>query len=316
MGNVGPGAYPEPVTAHTRTWRPDWPCPVAQVWSSWRRGAGDPSYRVDPSGTHWRGLLTPAGAATLAVASADAEVTARAWGAGASWALDHLPTMLGASDDPTGFVPQHPALAAAARRRPHWRVGRGGVVWQALLPAIIEQKVTGQEAFAGYRRLVRRFGERAPGAPEALELWVPPGPDAVRAVPSWEWLRLGVSPERSATVVRAAGVAAGLERTLAAASADADRRLRSVAGIGVWTSAEVRSRAHGDPDAVSFGDYHVARNIGWALLGEEIDDDALAEVLEPYRGHRYRVQRLLELDGTGHPRHGPRMAPRRHLPVR
>lgn len=85
-------------------------------------------------------------------------------------------------------------------------------------------------------------------------------------------------------------------------------------GVGVWTSAEVRSRAQGDPDAVAFGDYHVARNIGWALIGVELDDDGLAELLEPYRGHRYRVQRLLELSGRGHPRFGPRMAPRTHLP--
>ena len=39
-----------------------------------------------------------------------------------------------------------------------------GQVVQALVASIIEQKVTGKEAFAGYRRLVRRFGEPAPGA--------------------------------------------------------------------------------------------------------------------------------------------------------
>ena len=85
-------------------------------------------------------------------------------------------------------------------------------------------------------------------------------------------------------------------------------------GIGRWTSAEVRQRAHGDADAVSLGDYHVARSIGWALVGEQTDDDAAAELLEPYAGHRYRVQRLLELAGVRHPQHGPRMAPRAHLP--
>ena len=67
-------------------------------------------------------------------------------------------------------------------------------------------------------------------------------------------------------------------------------------------------------DAVSLGDYHVARSIGWALVGEQTDDDAAAELLQPYAGHRYRVQRLLELAGVRHPQHGPRMAPRAHLP--
>lgn len=305
------------VSSSTRVWRPDWPCPVGQVWSTWRRGAGDPTYRVDGSGRHWRGLLTPLGPATLAVyADAPAgEVAAEGWGPGADWVLDALPTMLGADDDASGFVAGHRVLADARHAAPDWRVGRGGVVWQALVPAVIEQKVTGQEAFAGYRRLVRRFGSPAPGVGASVDLWVPPGPDAVRAVPSWEWLRLSVDHARSRVLVSAARVADSLERTLAVDHAEADRRLRTLPGVGVWTSAEVRSRAHGDPDAVAFGDYHVARNIGWALLGVELDDDGLAELLAPYRGHRYRVQRLLELAGHRHPRHGPRMAPRTHLPV-
>jgi 3-methyladenine DNA glycosylase/8-oxoguanine DNA glycosylase len=82
----------------------------------------------------------------------------------------------------------------------------------------------------------------------------------------------------------------------------------------VWTVAEVAQRAWGDADAVSFGDYHVARTIGWTLVGQELDDAGLATLLEPYAGHRFRVQRLLELAGHQRPRHGPRMAPRTHLP--
>ncbi|WP_232548817.1 DNA-3-methyladenine glycosylase family protein [Propioniciclava soli] len=303
----------------TRIWTPAWPCPVGQVWSTWRRGAGDPTYRItgaDGVRHHWRGLRTPEGAATLAVRVRGSEgvVEASAWGEGAAWALEHVPAMLGADDDPTGFTPRHPLLVAAHRAHPHFRVGRGGVVMAALVPAVIEQKVTGQEAFAGFRRLVRRFGTHAPGAPEEIDLWLPPTPEELRHIPSWEWLRLGIDHARSTTVLRAASVSAGLERTLAGSFSAADARLRTVPGIGVWTSAEVRSRAHGDPDAVAFGDYHVARNIGWALIGEQIDDDALLELLEPYRGQRYRVQRLLELAGHHHPRHGARMAPRTHLP--
>lgn len=304
--------------AERRAWQPAWPCPVGQVWSAWRRGAGDPTYRIDDSGRHWRGLRTPAGAATLAVLPRPAlgTVEAEAWGPGAGWALEQLPAMLGADDDPSGLPLLHEALRRAAHDRPHWRVGRGGIVLDALTPAVIEQKVTGQEAFAGFRRLVRRFGEPAPGPGPALALWVQPDAAALRRVPSWEWRQLGVDHARSRTVVLAARVADSLQRTIDLPGPDADRRLTSVPGIGRWTSAEVRARAHGDPDAVSFGDYHVARTIGWALIGQELDDDGLAELLEPYAGHRYRVQRLLELAGAAHPRRGARMAPRTHLPVR
>jgi 3-methyladenine DNA glycosylase/8-oxoguanine DNA glycosylase len=228
--------------------------------------------------------------------------------------LEAVPRVLGDEDDPTGFEPRHPVIAATHRRHPHWRISRGSLVMEALVPAILEQKVTGQEAFAGFRRLVLRFGEQAPGPGAERQLWVQPSPDQLRAVPSWEWLRLHVDPARSRTVVRAAQVAPSLERTVGLPADEVDRRLRSVPGVGVWTSAEVRFRAHGDTDAVSFGDYHIAKNVGWALTGCEVDDDGLAELLEPYRPHRYRVQRLVELAGLRRPRHGPRMAPRTHLP--
>lgn len=297
-----------------RTWRPDWPCPAFQILSGSRRGAGDPTYGVDGHGRHWRGLRTPDGPATLAV-SVDprhGEVRGEAWGGGAAWALDAMPAMLGAFDDPSGFEPRHPVLAEAHRRHPHWRVGRTGLVMQALVPSVIEQKVTGQEAFTGFRRLVRRFGEPAPGPHRGL--MVQPTPEQVCRIPSWDWLDLHIDPARSRTLVGAARRASALERTVHDGHAVADRKLRSLPGIGVWTSAEVRAVAHGDPDAVSFGDYHVARDIGWALLGRVIDDEELAELLEPWRGHRFRVQALLGLAGHRTPRRGPRMPPRRHLP--
>ena len=112
----------------------------------------------------------------------------------------------------------------------------------------------------------------------------------------------------------AARAAGRLEQTVDMPARGRAPRMRAVPGVGVWTAAEVAQRALGDADAVSFGDYHVAKDITWALLGEARDDDVLAELLEPYAGHRYRVQQLLELRGARGPRRGPRMAPRTHLP--
>jgi 3-methyladenine DNA glycosylase/8-oxoguanine DNA glycosylase len=301
----------------TRLWRPDWPCPVHAISGRMRRGPGDPTYRTDADGTLWRGIRTPTGPATLRVAVRPGEgaVEGAAWGPGAAWVLDRLPAMHGADDDPAGFEPRHPAVADAWRRHPHWRVPRTGLVMEALVPAILEQKVTGQEAFSGFRQLVLRYGEPAPGPGAALGLRVQPSPAALTRVPSWAWLQMHVDHARSRAVVRAARVADALERTADVSHDEADRRLRSLPGIGVWTSAEVRGRAHGDPDAVSFGDYHVAKDVGWALTGEPVDDEGLAELLELYRPHRLRVQVLLALSGARRPRRGPRMAPRTHLPT-
>lgn len=303
-------------TTGERVWRPAWPCPVGAVLAPLRRGAGDPTYRVDPTGRHWLGLRTPEGPATLVVHPLDraGEVLARAWGEGAEWALDALPALLGAKDDPTGFEPHHPQVAEALRRFPNVRIGRTGRVLEALVPAALEQKVTGQEAFGAFRALVRRYGEQAPGPGAELGLWVQPAAETLRTVPSWEWLRMHVDPARSRVVVRAAAVAPSLERLVALPGEEADRRLRSLPGVGVWTSAEVRFRALGDADAVSFGDYHLAKEVGWALYGHDLDDDALAELLEPYRPQRGRAALLLLLAGPRRPRRGPRLAPRTHLP--
>ncbi len=307
-----------PTAEQTRVWRPGRPTAVGMVVSAFRRGGGDPTFQPDRGDGWWLGLPTPAGPATLRLVQRDASgvVEASAWGAGATWALDQVPALLGDGDDDSGFVAHHPQVARAWSRYAAWHVPRSGLVLHALVPAAIEQKVTGQEAFSGYRRLVRRFGSRAPGPGEQRGLWVAPDAAAWAAVPSWEWLRASVDGARSGTAVRAARVAGRLEEGVALGPQEGRRRLRSVPGIGVWTAAEVGQRALGDADAVSFGDYHVAKHVTWALTGEALGDAEMAELLEPYRGHRYRVQRLLELDNRPRPRRGPRMAPRTHLPVR
>src|SRR3954454_3174961 len=104
---------------------------------------------------------------------------------------------------------------------------------EARVPAIIEQKVTGQEAFAGFRRLVHRYGERAPGPGRDQHLWVQPGPQTVQRIPSWEWLRMHIDPARSRAVVTVARVGESLERTVALSHQEADRRLRTLPGVGV-----------------------------------------------------------------------------------
>jgi 3-methyladenine DNA glycosylase/8-oxoguanine DNA glycosylase len=307
-----------PTAETTRVWRPGRPTAAGLILSIFRRGGGDPTFQRDRGDGWWLGLPTPAGPATLRLVQRSdvGEVVATAWGEGAQWTLDQVPALLGEGDDDSDFVAHHPQVARAWKRYAAWHVPRSGLVLHALVPAAIEQKVTGQEAFGGYRTLVRRFGSRAPGAGEQRRLWVAPSAQEWAAIPSWEWLAASVDSARSGTAVRAARVAGRLEESAALPLEAARRRLRSVPGVGVWTAAEVAQRALGDPDSVSFGDYHVAKNLTWALLGEARDDDVLAELLEPYRGHRYRVQRLLELSGAGRPRRGPRMAPRTHLPTR
>ena len=222
--------------------------------------------------------------------------------------------MLGRDDDVTDFAPTDPRVRAAWTLGPNWRVACSGNVLEALVGCVIEQKVTGQEAHQGWRALLYRFGPPAPGPAAAWGMRCCPDAAQLLAVPSWEWLRCHIDGARSAPIMRAARVASSLERLVDVPPEEADRRLRSLAGIGVWTSAEIRQRALGDADAVSFGDYHIAGHVGYALTGEKVDDQGMAALLEPERPHRYRVQHIVTTRMPGPPRRGPRMAPRTHLP--
>ena len=297
--------------------------PVGVLLAAFRRGGGDPCHRRQADGVVWRATRTPDGPALLRLAArpADDEVVAHAWGAGADRALDGVPELLGDADDPSGFrpAPEHPALVAALRARPAWRVPRSRAVFEALAGAVLEQRVTGVEAHESWRLLVLRFGEVAPGpagtpGTAAVGMRVPPAPADWAAIPSWEWLRAGVEEARRRVVVGAAAVAGRLEATVDLPGEAAAAALRTLPGVGVWTAAEVRQRAHGDADAFSWADYHVSRNVTWALTGRVQDDAACAEIIERYRGHRFRVQRLLELAGAARPRRGARMTLPTHLP--
>jgi 3-methyladenine DNA glycosylase/8-oxoguanine DNA glycosylase len=302
-----------PTAPASRLWNPGRPLDLARTLAPMRRGAGDPAYRVDADNAVWRVVRTPAGPGTLRLAAhrGVGVVEAWAWGAGADWLLESVPALLGSYDEASDFVPRHPVLRDVAARHPGWRIGRGGLVLEALVPAILEQKVTGRQARASWRALVRLFGEPAPG-PAPAGMAVPPTAADWARIPSWEWHRAGVEPARSRAIVTAARAAGRLEETIALGTVAADGRLRALPGVGVWTSAETRQRSHGDPDAVSVGDYHLPAVVGVALTGHRVDDAGMLELLAPYAGHRYRVTRLIEMSGVHHPRYGPRMTIQDH----
>lgn len=287
-------------------YRPPFPLDVPAVLAPHRRGKGDPCLRHE-DGVTWLAGNTPDGAATLALRRfADGDIEAQAWGPGADRLLDGVPALLGARDDDSGFVAHHEVIAAVRRRMPGLRLGATGRVWDALVPAVLEQKVTGIEARRSWRELCRWFGQRAPG-PGPAGLRVPPSPQAIMSIPDWRWHRAGVDLRRRKTLIFAAQVAHRLEHAAELGGAEGRAWLRKVPGIGVWTAAEVAQRAWGDPDAVSFGDFHIPAVVGYTLLGRKLDDTGLAEVLAPYAPQRQRVVRYIEAAGFTRPRFGPRL---------
>jgi 3-methyladenine DNA glycosylase/8-oxoguanine DNA glycosylase len=279
------------------------PGPVSPLLtlSPLRRGYGDPCFRV-VDGAIWRTSLMRTGPVTARISSTRTVAECEAWGAGADEFLAGLPALLGADDDATDFRPTDPTIAKAHQRVPHLRLGRTGRVLEALIPAIIEQRVSGKDAFRAWRLLVTKYGAPAPG-PAPAGMRVPPAAEVWRRIPSWEFHRANIDPGRARTIVACAQRAEALERCRTAAG------FRSMPGVGEWTVAETMQRAFGDADAISVGDYHLSNMVGMTLLGYRIDDAAMVELLEPLRPHRQRAVRLLEASGLArNPRFGARQA--------
>jgi 3-methyladenine DNA glycosylase/8-oxoguanine DNA glycosylase len=295
-----PTATPDAQAVVETSSRIDLPMSLAPL----AHGRGDPTVRIDRWGA-WRATRTPDGPATMRITSRGAEVTVSAWGTGAGWVGTHASQLVGATDRPGELVPRHAVIAELVRRLPGLRLPASLRPFDALLPAICEQKITGVEARTVFRAIVRAHGEPAPG-PGGLRL--APDPALLAEMPYYAFHRLGLERRRAELIRHCAALAPRLESVTAG---QAGALLARVRGIGPWTVAEVTRVAFGDPDAVSVGDYHIPRVVAWALAGEPRADDArMLELLEPYRGQRGRIQRLLEVSGIVPPRRGPRMPAR------
>ncbi len=309
-------------------WRPGAPFDLLQTIGTLPRGQGDPTFQPAPGGV-WMAFTTPEGPATVRLTASgtgagpavdEPAVDVQAWGPGAADAAASMPRLLGRDDDWSAFdEPEFqatlPRLVTEARRRHRrLRLPASGRMIDALVPAVLEQKVTVIEARRGYRYLTCRYGTPAPGAGTLApaNLMVQPTPEKWLRIPSWEWHKAGVGPQRSATIMRALRSAVALERLAALPAAEAATKMQTIPGIGVWTAAEVVQRTHGCPDSISVGDFHLAAYVGAALTGRRTDDAGMLKLLEPWAGHRQRVVRMLGLSGFRKPVFGPRITIQDH----
>ena len=280
----------------------------AMTLSPLRRGPGDPTYKT-VDGVIWKTALLPSGPITARIEkTARDTVDCEVWGSGATEFIEKLPAWLGVHDDRTGFAPTEPTIAAAHRKAPQLRLGRTERVMEALIPAVLEQRVAGKDAFRAWRLLVTKYGAPASG-PAPAGMRTPPPADVWRRIPSWEFHLANVDPGRARTLVGCAQRADSIERLTGRSPEQARAVLQTLPGVGIWTAAETAQRAWGDADALSVGDYHLSNVVGSTLLGHRIDDAEMLELLEPLRPHRHRAVRLLEVSGMArNPRFGARMA--------
>jgi 3-methyladenine DNA glycosylase/8-oxoguanine DNA glycosylase len=234
----------------------------------------------------WRATRTPDGPATQRIRS----------------------VLVGCHDDTADFPAVNEAITKLHKQHQSYRILCTQNIWEALFPSVLEQKVTGVEARRSYAHLLRHFGEPAPKADGAPPLVLPPDADRVAVSPSYVFHGAGVEAKRGDTIRRAATYAHRLREAAEMPTAAANALVSKLPGIGAWTVAEVGIVALGDADAVSVGDYHLKNWVSWNLAGQPrgTDDEMLA-LLEPYRPHRGRVLKYLQMGGQAPPRYGPRL---------
>ncbi len=257
-----------------------------------RMGNGDPCLRV-VGGAVWRATRTPFGVATQRLSlAADGAVLVDAWGPGAEWLVERAPALCGALDQPGGFQPDQPLLRRLVHVHPGLRIGRTEAVFETALFVTMEQRVATRDAWRSWRGVVRALGEPAPGP--FAGLWVPPSAERIAHTPYEVFHQFGIERRRADVLRRLAVVARRLEETVSLPLETAYRRFSAVSGVGPWTAARIGLIALGDPDAVTVGDLHIPHMVTWALAGERRgSDERMLELLEPFRGHRGRVIRLL-----------------------
>lgn len=256
----------------------------------------------------WLAARTPTGPATLRVTRTMGGVEGEAWGPGAGWLLDGLGAIVGLDDDPSAFVTRHPLVGDLHRRHPGWRFGRTGRVFDALVAAVVAQKVTSGEADAALRGLRRRFGDPAPGPKP--ELGLPPDPERMAEAPYWDFHQLHLERRRADLLRGLAAAAPRLEELASASPAEAASRLLRHPGVGPWTVSKTLARSHGDADQVDVGDFHLKHLVVFHLTGRPRgSDEEMLDLLEEFRPHRGRAVRLLTTLGYA-PRYGPGLAPR------
>jgi 3-methyladenine DNA glycosylase/8-oxoguanine DNA glycosylase len=288
----------------SRTLRLNRPLDLRLTLAPTRIGRGDPCTRLS-SDRALRATRTPEGPATLHLRVQGDRLDAQAWGPGHRWALDHVPRLVGQHDD-GGPPATDPLVADLQRRMAGLRIGATHRVLEALVPAVCGQKVSGYEAKRAYVQVVEEFGERAPG-PRELGLLLPPDPQRLASTNHQDLHLLGLERARADVLRRAAARAASIEELVEREPERAEQDMRALTGVSVWAAAVVRTAALGDPDAVPVGDHTLKHLVAWVFTGEPRGTDArMIELLEPFRGQRGRVVRLLKGSGLGPPRQAAR----------
>lgn len=274
-----------------------------RTFGTYRMGPGDRTLRLE-RGRLQAALHTPEGPASFEAEHGSHSIRVQLWGDGADWLRLHMEALLGLRDDPTGFSPRDPSFRSVWKRTLGIHLPTLPVLFPRLVQVVLLQLVTTGEGQRAWSRIVRDLGSLAPG-PTGLRL--PPRSVDIAGAPWVRYVADGVPHKQARTLVRCARTTAALEASGTWGGEEAVQAVAALPGIGPWSVGYLRGTALGDPDAVITGDFHLPHSAAWILAGRERGtDEEMLDLLEPYRGHRFRVIRALWASGIRAPRRGPK----------
>lgn len=271
---------------------------LARSFVMQRTGRNDPTARLEGD-RFIKAARTPEGPAAVEIVIDRDTWTARVetWGEGAGWVLARAAAWLGANDDPSLLKPAPGPLARLHAEHRGLRLPRSPFIAELHASFILQQRVTWAEAVGAHHRLSLDYGSDAPG-PLGLRLF--PDRKVLAGLPRHTYLSIGIDAKRGGALVEAARLGDRVDRLESLEAARA--YLIKIPGTGPWTTENLMASGFGDPDAVPPGDVNLPHSVCWALAGETFGSDArMFELLEPYRGQRNRVVRLIHLGGPTRP---------------
>jgi 3-methyladenine DNA glycosylase/8-oxoguanine DNA glycosylase len=231
-------------------------------------------------------------------------IEAIAWGPSAALALEQVPAICGAHDDPDAFTTDHEGMQRIARRFRKMRSPRVPWTFESLVAIILQQRIAFVEAAQGWAKIARERGSDAPG-PLGLRLF--PDKQTLLDMPTWAYRESLVDRKRELAIRALLDHDEEIVGSLEKSFDEIRATLQRIPGIGPWTIESFLGQSRGDPDAVPTADYWIPHMVSFALTGKPRSDDAeMLALLERFRPHRGRALRLLGAAGYSAPRHGPR----------
>lgn len=212
-----------------------------------------------------------------------------AFGSDADALLEETLCGLRQDDCYSSFATEDSGVLRLHQKHPGLRLLRVPWLYETACSAILQQRIRTVDAMRDWRRITQRFG-----APAPLGLRAFPSAEMLARVPQFELERMGIDAKRAKTLLRFAKELRFVALRPAMGFSQLRQTLLRVPGIGPWTAETVMGYGAGDTDAAIPYDLHLPRVVCYALAGEfDGSDERMMELLEPFRGHRFRIIRLL-----------------------